>query len=169
MAHVWRCDNRLLTEQEHFNRLKNDSQLHRRSRSPKIGTHHRKEPWKNESCQLRGLAYCGSFQKSPLQIRDLDRRAGPCRSLHGRLWRGTWDGVSPRTQSYPNATGEMLGDHRPQSHSNLQASSNKVILEWSRPYNWKEGSHERNLHLWLYHWWKKWLLRKLSQTKSRRY
>ena len=24
---------------------------------------------------------------------------------------GTWDGLPPRTQSYPNATGELLGDY----------------------------------------------------------
>ena len=116
-AYVHRCNDKLVTEQEHLDWLRRDPQLHCRSRSLKVGTHHRKGPQKNESCQLRGLDYRGSLQKSPLEIRGLVRRNGPFRGSYGRLRRSTWDGLPPRTQSYPNATGEMLGDYQSQPHS----------------------------------------------------
>ena len=44
-----------MTEQEHLDRLRCDPQLHRRPRSLKIGTHHRKGPWKKKVVNSNAL------------------------------------------------------------------------------------------------------------------
>ena len=68
-AYVHRRNNKLPTEQEHLDRLWCDPQLHRRPRSTKIGTHHRKGPQKNESSQLReALPIVGVSKRVPLKL-----------------------------------------------------------------------------------------------------